>query len=181
MRYALFVAAVIAVSAFVAAPAHAYHDAEAGQASGSANVRSGPSSSYEIIGKVQSGQKLQIIGCTRTWEWCDVQTNDKRGWVASRFLLGHYEGHLAGVTNYGRKMGLNELSFEERVYWGTHYSHTNFYKKRYGMHDNHAHAGGRDRYGDNSWDKDRHPHQPRATWSWTDPTITPSNQVRINN
>lgn len=178
MRYALFVAAaVMALSAVVTVSAHAY-DAQAGQAAGSANVRSGPSSSYEIIGKVRAAQKLDIIGCTRTWEWCDVKTHDKRGWVAARFLLGRYEGNLAGVINYGPKMGVNEIAFEERSYWGTHYTHTNFYKKRYGMRD--ASAGGRDRYGD-SWDQDQRVQQRGTNWSWTNPTITPNNTVRINN
>jgi len=176
MRYALFVAAaVMALSAVVTAPAQAY-DAQAGQAAASANVRSGPSSSYEIIGKVRAAQKIDIIGCTRTWEWCDVKTHDKRGWVAARFLLGRYEGNLAGVINYGPKMGVNEIGFEERVYWGTHYTHTNFYKKRYGMRDA-SNTGGRDRYGDGV----EH-HQPaQRTATWGDLRVTPSNTVRINN
>ena len=182
MRYALFVAAaVMAASALMTAPALAYYGGEPGQTSAAANVRSGPSDKYEIIGKVTNAQKLQIIGCTRSWEWCDVKTNDKRGWIAARFLLGRYENNLAGVINYGKKIGIEEIAFEERAYWGEHYSHANFYKKRYGMQQQ-VHTSGSDRYGDSNWDKDRHPHQQRgSSWSWTDPTITPSNKVRINN
>lgn len=174
MRYALFIAAAVtALTAFAAVPSYAVD--QAGQVSGAANVRSGPSSSYEIIGKVRSGQKLDIIGCTRTWEWCDVKTHDKRGWIASRFLLGRYEGNLAGITNYGPKIGVEEIGFEERVYWGSHYTHTNFYKKRYGMQE--VNVGGRDRYGDGV--EQVQPAERTATWG--DLRVTPNNTFRINN
>ncbi|MEZ0262152.1 MAG: SH3 domain-containing protein [Alphaproteobacteria bacterium] len=189
MRYALFIAAaVMALSAVVTVPAHAY-EAAYGQASGAANVRSGPSDKYEIIGKVGSGAKLHIIGCSRTWEWCDVKTSDKRGWMAARFLLGNYENNLAGVINYGSKMGIPEIAFEERVYWGTHYAHTYFYKKRYGMHEPvRARVVTSPRYVENArYVEDLNHSQPvvveqrTTTTTWRDARFVPNNTVRINN
>jgi uncharacterized protein YraI len=199
MRYASFIAAaVLTLSAFVTAQAHAY-EAAYGQTSKAANIRSGPSDKYEIIGKIGSGKPLHIIGCARTWEWCDVNANDKRGWVAARFLLGNYENNLAGIINYGAKMGIPEIDFEERVYWGTHYAQTSFYKKRYGMQEpapvvvHHVQERRPSLYIDNRvytpsaqmepvqevYVEEKHAEAHHT--SWTDARFKPNNTVRLNN
>ena len=58
------------------------------------NVRSGPSTSYEVIGTVHDGDRLTNYGCTSTGgtRWCQVQTpRGQRGWVAGRYLHDSFD------------------------------------------------------------------------------------------
>lgn len=53
------------------------------------NVRSGPATSYGIIGTVHNGDTLRNFGCTinGTTRWCQIETpRGQRGWVAGRYL-----------------------------------------------------------------------------------------------
>lgn len=166
MRYALFIAAaVMALTAVAPVEAEAYQMSQHGQASRPANVRSGPSNSYEIIGKIGAGEALQIVGCSLTWEWCDVKSRNVRGWVAARFLLGRHENHLAAVITHGPRMGVNVIPFDQGAYWAEHYSHTYFYKKRYGLLGHYAADYTR----------------PTKHWhGWRETRVVPGTTVHIN-
>ncbi len=148
MRYGFIIAAVLmAITAALPAQAFGPND---GRTSATANVRSGPANKYEIIGKIRSGTQVQIIGCARTWEWCDVEGGGLRGWVPARFLLGYQDNHLVSVINYGEKTGIRIIAFDEPTYWSEHYTNRDFYQKRYGMREDltHSHQWRWSRWGD---------------------------------
>lgn len=53
------------------------------------NVRSGPATSYGVIGNVRNGDRLRNLGCTMngSTRWCQVDPpRSQRGWVAGRYL-----------------------------------------------------------------------------------------------
>ncbi|MBJ3783732.1 SH3 domain-containing protein [Devosia sediminis] len=53
------------------------------------NIRSGPATSYEVIGTVHNGDRLRNFGCTMngSTRWCQIETpRGQRGWVAGRYL-----------------------------------------------------------------------------------------------
>lgn len=64
----------------------------AGIDAGSAlNVRSGPDTRYDVIGKAQNGEVMQNRGCRMTGatRWCSIRTSGSgvQGWVAGRYLV----------------------------------------------------------------------------------------------
>jgi uncharacterized protein len=55
--------------------------------SGLANLRSGPGASFDIVGQLQPGQSLPIIGSNVDRTWWQVQTADGPAWVADSVVL----------------------------------------------------------------------------------------------
>lgn len=64
--------------------------AEAARAVVTANnvqVRSGPSTSYRVIGRLHRRDRVNVTRCHRSGRWCHVQPRHMRsGWVHSRYL-----------------------------------------------------------------------------------------------
>jgi hypothetical protein len=61
------------------------------------NVRAGPGTVYDIVGKVQAGDALQVTGKDSTGDWLEVVTPDGvRGWVSVSLLQVNVA--LAGVA-----------------------------------------------------------------------------------
>lgn len=77
---ALFMAAALAVAGLPVATASA---AEA-TATTAVNVRSGPSTSYRVVGVLERGERVQVDRCTDSW--CEVSRRGADGWVSSRYL-----------------------------------------------------------------------------------------------
>lgn len=51
------------------------------------NVRSGPSTGYSIIGKVNRGDQVVYINASPDWKWVNVRTADNKiGWCYSKYL-----------------------------------------------------------------------------------------------
>ena len=51
------------------------------------NVRKGPGTSYDIIGKVKKGDVLSVLGKSYTGTWLQVRTPDgKKGWVSNLYV-----------------------------------------------------------------------------------------------
>ena len=62
--------------------------------SGLANLRSGPGTSFNIVGQMQAGESLPIIGSNADRTWWQVQTADGPAWVADSVTLA---ARFAGV------------------------------------------------------------------------------------
>lgn len=62
------------------------------------NVRAGPSSQEQVIGRIASGQSVIIDGCMNKGKWCKVVLADGEGWVSSRFLSGDFASADVIVT-----------------------------------------------------------------------------------
>jgi hypothetical protein len=70
-------------------------------------VRSGPSQDYRAVGRLRSGDRVNITRCARSQRWCHVQSRHTRnGWVRSRYLdriSGSRPGPSTGICFFGRR------------------------------------------------------------------------------
>lgn len=55
-------------------------------ATGSANVRSGPGSSYSVVDTLHDGEVVEVVECNGAETWCRIKHPGPDGWV-SRSLL----------------------------------------------------------------------------------------------
>ncbi len=74
----------------------------------STNVRSGPGSSNRVIGRVRSGDRVNITRCDRSHRWCHIEArNTRNGWVRSWYLdrvSGSRPGdRSSGICFFGRR------------------------------------------------------------------------------
>ncbi len=115
-------------------------------------LRAGPDGGYPVVELLERGEKLDLVGCLSSREWCEVRTHDKeRGWVYASYLEGASKGgRVTFITNYGNRV--NIVVFEPVYYWDSHYRNKDFYKDRdrwlpknkkrnYGRHDRHDGGG----------------------------------------
>jgi len=62
-----------------------------GVESGALNIRSGPDTRYEVVGKAQNGEVMQNRGCRMTGatRWCSIRVDGSgvQGWVAGSYLV----------------------------------------------------------------------------------------------
>ena len=59
--------------------------ADAGQATASVNVRSGPGTQYRVVDTVYAGENVNIETC-RSNGWCRITHTGPDGWVSARYL-----------------------------------------------------------------------------------------------
>lgn len=50
------------------------------------NVRSGPSTSYEVIGQLQQNDQVQVIGANIDFSWLVISFRGQQGWVSTSIL-----------------------------------------------------------------------------------------------
>lgn len=50
------------------------------------NVRSGPSTSYEVIGQLSEGEQARVIGATIDFAWVVIEFRGQQGWLATYLL-----------------------------------------------------------------------------------------------
>lgn len=58
-------------------------DKPAAIASSASNIRSGPGTSYPIVGKASAGQRYDIVGRNADSSWWQIAYGDKQGWIAA--------------------------------------------------------------------------------------------------
>ncbi len=65
--------------------------AVAGIRDGGLNIRSGPDTRYDVVGKAQNGELMQNRGCRMTGptRWCNIRVDGSgvQGWVAGKYLI----------------------------------------------------------------------------------------------
>lgn len=65
--------------------------AVSGISEGALNIRSGPDTRYEVVGKAQNGEVLQNRGCRMTgpMRWCNIRVDGSgvQGWVDGEYLV----------------------------------------------------------------------------------------------
>jgi hypothetical protein len=78
-----------------------------GISDGALNIRSGPDTRYDVVGKAQNGEAAQNRGCRMTGEtrWCNVRVDGSgvQGWVAGRYLVEGAAPAMAEVPAGGPK------------------------------------------------------------------------------
>lgn len=73
----------IAIALTGAAPAQA----ASARVTGAVQVRSGPGTSYRVVGQLRRGDRVNVTSCASSRRWCHVQSRHSRsGWVSSRLL-----------------------------------------------------------------------------------------------
>lgn len=136
------------------------------------NLRAGPSVRYPAVTTVYEGARVQLFGCLRGWDWCDVAWHGIRGWMAGDYLEVAYGGRRYDVPDVGVSIGVPFIQFDLGDYWDDYYRDRPWYREwRHRPHrdwDDHRwdNRNSGDRW-DNRWDsRDR----DRRDWSDGDRT-----------
>jgi Bacterial SH3 domain len=78
-----------------------------GISEGALNIRSGPDTRYDVVGKAQNGEAAQNRGCRMTGQtrWCSIRVDGSgvQGWVAGRYLVEGAAPAMAEVPPGGPK------------------------------------------------------------------------------
>jgi hypothetical protein len=78
-----------------------------GISDGALNIRSGPDTRYDVVGKAQNGEAAQNRGCRMTGQtrWCSMRVDGSgvQGWVAGRYLVEGAAPAMAEVPPGGPK------------------------------------------------------------------------------
>jgi uncharacterized protein YraI len=138
MRKLFLLAAVVVAWASLSAPAAAATDA---YTAANLNVRAGPGGNYPVIGRLPTRTAVDVRGCTRNMQWCDVSSGNFRGWVAGQRLNTKYRNRQSSVSVLGELLGLPTVTYNEREYWGRNYYDQDFYRARYGWNNDHNNYG----------------------------------------
>ena len=154
---------ILAGAAFFAALALPTIAAAAnGYATGTVNMRAGPSTQYPVITTIPAGAPVTIYGCEGGWSWCDTAWAGARGWVYARYLEGVHGAQRVYLPTYAPQIGIPVISFSFSTYWDTHYRYRPWYRDRdrwYAYWRGHRYDRDRDdwrdRVGDRPRDDDR--------------------------
>ncbi len=89
-----------------------------GVATGNVNLRNIPSTQYgsRVLTTLYAGTQLNVYGCLSSWSWCEVQWNNWRGWVSSRYLQLYWQGTPYWVADYARAYQIPILSWTPPAY-----------------------------------------------------------------
>ena len=117
-------------------------------------LRAGPGGEYPRIVTLDRNTRVNIVGCIRRYDWCEVSMRGVRGWVPADELMFRYRGRPVRVMEYGPRMSLPTLTFSFDTYWDNNYRGSNFYRDR----DRYRQVWSRDQDRDgipNRFDRDR--------------------------
>ena len=70
------------------------------------DIRSGPGNQHRVIGRLRSGERVDVNRCASSRRWCHVQSRRSRGgWVNARFLDRVRGGsrRSSGICFYGAR------------------------------------------------------------------------------
>jgi uncharacterized protein YraI len=101
-----------------------------GQLSSAVQLRAGPGDEYPAIKRLARGLSVDIHGCLRTWDWCDVSWRGARGWVAADALAAERQDLRIPVAEYGPALGVPAISFRLSAYWDANYNSAPWYAER---------------------------------------------------
>jgi uncharacterized protein YraI len=94
------------------------------------NVRAGPGTQFPAVAVFPAGSRVNVIGCTRGFGWCDVSARGIRGWVSGSFLEVAHQNRRVRAPSFGAQIGLPIISFQIGNYWDNHYRGRSWYDQR---------------------------------------------------
>ena len=85
------------------------------------NMRAGPDVSYPQVAILGRGLRVDVVGCTEGWQWCDVIAGPNRGWVYAGYLSYTYYNQPTIISYGGPTLGIPLLTFAIGPYWDHYY------------------------------------------------------------
>ena len=93
-------------------------------------LRAGPGYDYPRVTNLARNTRVNVHGCIRRYDWCDVSVRGIRGWMPADDLRLRYQGRVVRVPEYGPRIALPTLTFSFDTYWDDNYRRSNFYRDR---------------------------------------------------
>ena len=93
-------------------------------------MRSGPGDEFPAVTRLAKNLAVDIHGCLKDWDWCDVSWRGNRGWVRAESVDYHKAGKRLPVQQYGTQLGIPEVTFQINSYWDDHYNDALWYGER---------------------------------------------------
>jgi uncharacterized protein YraI len=94
------------------------------------NMRAGPSTRFPVVTTIPENRQVQVFGCDRNLDWCDVAWRGNRGWVFSEYLEVGDQRRRGPIGEIGRLLGLPFAAFDPEGYWDRHYRDRPWYDER---------------------------------------------------
>lgn len=113
-------------------PMLATHAAQAseGKLVSAAHLLAGPGYNYPEVRRLAKGLSVDIHGCLKNWDWCDVTWRGNRGWVPAAAVEARRNAERFPVKDYGAQMGVPEVTFQLNSYWDANYNGALWYPDR---------------------------------------------------
>lgn len=124
-------------------------------------LRAGPGHDYPVIARIAPHSGVEVMGCIRGWEWCDVAVGNLRGWASYKHIRILYHHHNAVIGEVGPIIGLPFVAFDLDTYWDRYYWDRPFYHDYY-LHHPHPHG-----WHDHDW-HESHDHDHDHDHDWHD-------------
>lgn len=111
------------------APTQAAHAAD-GKLAVAAQMHAGPGYNYPEVRRLAKDLSVNIHGCLKSSDWCDVTWRGNRGWVPASAVDARRNTERFPVKDYGAKMGVPEVTFQLNSYWDANYHGALWYPDR---------------------------------------------------
>lgn len=105
-------------------------DAATAFSDGRNNLYAGPSHRYPEVIELRDRSRVEVMGCTMDYKWCDVRAGRFRGWMDGDDLLVRRRGDMRELQDNGRRMGIPIIGFQFDDYWGSNYRRSAFWNDR---------------------------------------------------
>ncbi|MBL8628545.1 MAG: SH3 domain-containing protein [Rhodospirillaceae bacterium] len=116
----------IAALAFAPTTAHAV----TGFTDDSTSLRAGPGRDYPRIARLPRNVRLEVHGCLRRYDWCDVSFRGARGWIDADDVKVAFRNSRGYIREYGTSFDVPLITFSFDWYWDKHYRGQRFYRDR---------------------------------------------------
>ncbi len=107
-----------------------------GKLASAVQMRSGPGDEFPAVTRLAKNLNVDIHGCLKSWDWCDVSWRGNRGWVPAEAIDYRRGAERVSVREHGSELGVPEVTFQINSYWDDHYNNQLFYGDRERLRQN---------------------------------------------
>jgi uncharacterized protein YraI len=88
------------------------------------NMRTGPSTGYEVVDVIPDGGHVTVYGCLGGYNWCDVGWHGLRGWASGNYLAYLGERYYREpIPSIGVAIGVPIVRYDYNDYFDRWYRH----------------------------------------------------------